>query len=949
MSHLSRDELERLDTLVSEYLLFRSYKQTQHQLFLDKRSPIKQSNIAERNQRTTIQRFLNALDGGDYPRMLTLWDTYISSKIGTVKSTALNAESRDAEFMVNLCCAIYPFRAEVIERAGSSVVAAKVAARSMTIFNHFLKTRGARLVQQGQEFVAYRNLHKIPFPPQHPHFAHLFTSEWYSETRNRVINFLEKFFAPEDEPVLCSLYTRIGSRSEDELKEVFRRRERKLLRFSRSLFSLSNDLLCALEDGKEVNKGFLVSFRQKFDSFQEVLQPDAVFDQDMGILQGGSPGLHGNGNVNAVDNEPVGVRSQQQGDWSSIGTKSRQRFDGKLLDYNAISRDIAFLLHQVGASIDNILTKGRGISTGDAVVYCHTAMQGTVLLQAMVHSILRPDKEFQTDAALNMAVLVLCRSDVLGLRQSVEGEASIADAGDLVDVESRTASKFLFFLARVAKQIPPFDQRRRGHHTDKGESEDEDDTEYDNYEVSDNEEGPESSQRQRLPAYERLLTAGELVAEYLCRVVVAMGCSKPGQLYLSSSGVHLTIALTQLLGALPLPDFAGTSSIDIYALGGEDEDGNIPVRPRSGNGICSWVIMALVTLVSDTKSHQLAVIKNGGIRWLATALGHFVSDVYTEIREDEGCFPSSLKPYPSTGSEPTGADGRRPLNSSLFEMCLSLLSILLSSEDAQRSLVSTNVMQRETEGLTGALLLLCMKPGIKEDHAMVLVNTLKRLLREVTTKDAVKTTNEATLLKRAVDESAIMSIPESEAKALLTILDSEDAYEGADIGGVAFNSGEIMGSIRTVQTQLSENIILDRYINGAISGLGFLMRYSRKDGAPRPLFDERYEPEERFFNETQVALESPRAPFKPKGKKPKPPPELKSRPRILRTPDGSSIPNKDDHGLEMDGEEEEEEDDIPDINALGEDGDDDERDDEGDDDDGEEDDDDEDEEEDEDD
>ena len=49
-----------------------------------------------------------------------------------------------------------------------------------------------------------------------------------------------------------------------------------------------------------------MSFRQKFGSFQEVLQPDAVFDQDMGILQGGSPGLHGNGNVNAVDNEPVG-------------------------------------------------------------------------------------------------------------------------------------------------------------------------------------------------------------------------------------------------------------------------------------------------------------------------------------------------------------------------------------------------------------------------------------------------------------------------------------------------------------------------------------------------------------------------------------------------------------------------------------------------------------------
>ena len=325
-SHLSRDSLERLDSLVSEYLLFRSYKQTQAQLFMDKRSSTKRSDTDARNARNQIMRFLSALDGGDYPRMVTLWDTYVGSKIGTVKSTALNAEARDAEFIVNLCCAIYPFRAEVIENAGSSNVAAKVAARSMVIFKHFLETRGARLVQPGQEFEVYRKLHKIPFPPQHPLFSHLFTEEWYDRARERVITFLEKFFAPNDEPVLCSLYAKLGSRSEEDLKAVFRRRERKLLRFSRSLYSLSSDLLRALEEGKEVNRDFLTSFREKFESFQEVLQPDAVFDQDMGK------------NDSVRDDQMSEESSRKQDEWSALAVKSRQRFDGKPLDYNAVAR-----------------------------------------------------------------------------------------------------------------------------------------------------------------------------------------------------------------------------------------------------------------------------------------------------------------------------------------------------------------------------------------------------------------------------------------------------------------------------------------------------------------------------------------------------------------------------------------------------------------------------------
>ena len=53
-------------------------------------------------------------------------------------------------------------------------IAAKVAARSMTIFKHFYESRGNGCAQQGSEFYSYRGLYKIAFPPTHPLCKDLF-------------------------------------------------------------------------------------------------------------------------------------------------------------------------------------------------------------------------------------------------------------------------------------------------------------------------------------------------------------------------------------------------------------------------------------------------------------------------------------------------------------------------------------------------------------------------------------------------------------------------------------------------------------------------------------------------------------------------------------------------------------------------------------------------------
>jgi len=889
-ANLKPQELERLDTLVSEYLLFRSFKQTQQQLFLDKRSPATKLNgddAAARNQRSIIQRILNALDSGDYPRILTLWDTYISQKIGTVKSTLLNAEARDSEFLVNLNCAVYPFRSSVIQQAGTPEVAAKVAARSMAMFKHYVETRGVRLVQRGEDFAAYKHLFKAQFPPSHPQFQHLFSEQWYSDSRQKIITFLEKFFAPEDEPVLCQLYQKLNSRSESELKAVFRRRERKLLRFARSILTLSNDLLSALEGGKKVEKSFLASFRSKFTSFQEVLSPDMAFDDDMrdpaaalfkqearhgsphnspGAAQRFSPGKRNSPDRdNQYEEEGEGERAELS--LSLLASKVKQRYDAKVLEYDAMSKDLVFVLHQVGDEVEGLLTRGNALSGADAAVICQAAMQGAVLLQGLVQSVLRQDKEFHPEAERNSAVLALSHADIFGLRKALKGDFISEIGSDGISLESRSITRFLSLLATSLRRIPAF-------------------------------KPDPNAPNPHLPPHERLLTAAEIVAEYLCRLVTAMGMSRNGLAYLHTSGVHLTIAMTSFLVALPLPDFNPKTSI--YAVG--ESSSRVPVRARSGNAISSWCLMALTTLVGGCKPHQLAVVKNGGLAWLSKALGHFVRDFQDKIRSED---PDAADPPNIQAMQVSDSTS----SASLFELCLFLLLTVLESLDAQRMLVSSLSMQREAESLLGALLLLCVKPGIAEDHVQVIRSVVNVLLREVTTREACREMRELALLKSTLADGAMLSITEAAGNELLQLIAS-DSYNN-DSSDTAMSTEEIMKTVWAAQIILPESSILSRYIGGAVSGVSFLMRYSKRGSAPLPLFNDRWEPESQPSNSPQrdrakfndeIPVKHGLAATPPKGERRKNT-EMRSRPRILRTPNGSQIPTNEDHGMELPQEE----------------------------------------------
>ena len=883
---LGQSELEKLDQLVSDYLLFRSFKHTQQQLFLDKRQPLLgHREQSGRHLRDTIQRILNALDNGDYPRLVTLWDTYVTQKIGTVKSTLIAVEAREAEFLANLLCSIYPFQSEVIQSAGSPAVAAKVAARSMGIFKHYLESKGNRLaLQKDHEFFAYRNVHKIAFLPSHPQYKHMFAEEWRRSTRERITRFMEKFFTPTDLPVLCTLFERLTTKTEAELKEIFRRRERKLVKFSRSMYTLSNDLLTALESGKTVDKAFLVGFRGRFNNFAEVLEPDRDFEEEMDGPGGGEDG---------IDSPMAGSPIHQQQDRVGAAARGGSRFPsphktsppGKLkimhkiadlghLDYVSMARDIAFMSSEVGTELNGLLTRDFLLSLADATVKSQVAMQGCVLLSALEEYITRPDKEVKSQSSRNSSVTALCRADVLGLRTATTQSTFVDISSGSIGLESRSITRFMFSLAEATRKIPEAPLAARRDHDGMA------------MELS----------PAKLPPYEKLLLASEVIAEHIFRLIAAISSAPAGIAYLHTFGVRLTAAFADFLVALPVHPSESASD------GDSSLDGAPLTSKRGGARIKTWCLMALVVMAGQSKTNQLVVLKRGGMSWLSKTLAFYIIDAQQHVldsaqaidAEDAGTLfdPRQIS---ELSISTVGEAGK------FFEMALSLLGIIICSPEAQRYLVGSLNMQRETESLVGGLLLLAVTRGRTEYQASMIISILQVLLRELSTRELVKTAKETTILRKCVSQGIQMSIDFEIAKMLLGAIDStaptiEDANATSDLS-------EILDSVAALQMSLPISQMFSDYASGmTATGLTFLLRYTSSAGRI-------FAGEERSYEEQDGRLRSPpiqvNRQFKDGGAGfgAEPPPasqnQPKMQPTLPRTPSKSGNPRFISHGREI--------------------------------------------------
>jgi len=109
-----------LDDLVEDYLRFRLAPRT---LISFQNEKITNSSDPEKSH--IKERILSAFSNGNYPILLQLWDSLVIKYLPS-RSLGIVAESNKVEFLINIHCAIFPFRTEVLHKAKEPDIAARV-------------------------------------------------------------------------------------------------------------------------------------------------------------------------------------------------------------------------------------------------------------------------------------------------------------------------------------------------------------------------------------------------------------------------------------------------------------------------------------------------------------------------------------------------------------------------------------------------------------------------------------------------------------------------------------------------------------------------------------------------------------------------------------------------------------------------------------------------------
>lgn len=121
----SPPDFARIDRLVEEYT---SYRQKTEKLSAD----------------DIVERVMKYFDSGDYPNILYMWDNHVSLMLEAADPHDVH-EANVSEFYMHIHCATCPFRQSFIRDMPNPGAAAKIAARSMTIFKHYVETKGKTL------------------------------------------------------------------------------------------------------------------------------------------------------------------------------------------------------------------------------------------------------------------------------------------------------------------------------------------------------------------------------------------------------------------------------------------------------------------------------------------------------------------------------------------------------------------------------------------------------------------------------------------------------------------------------------------------------------------------------------------------------------------------------------------------------------------------------------
>jgi hypothetical protein len=676
-----------LDEFVSEYLLFKNCKQS-HELFTTEKDYFKSPTSIE-EQKLVISRIVSAVVNGEYTTALTLWDTYVIS-------SSQNQEADSAEFIMNLFCAIYPFRSDVIKSAGNPKIASKVAARQMTIFKHYIESKGYDLVQQDSAFASYRGLPKIAFPPTHPAFKHLFTQEWMRNAILKISQFLDKYFQSTVEPQLCKIYkhsnNNINNNEEIKLNMALRKKSEKTLKYSSSLCDLTNQLMEQLDDGNTPNQDFLNAFRVNFEMLREVIQNPNISpkrgDKNNNIIPdikfkspSSKPLLNADGSGLLITPRTTPVRNSNN-------------------EYDIKAKDLSSICLHLQKILDSLRTGEKRFVIEDALQAHEVAINGSLLIRDVIDLILGHDQDNQANTAKDYIGSELIRVDILGL------------------VNFTSGCSFISSLAQTLQQLP-YNSKKNPSFI---EERDDDDS---------------------FSSFEKVLASCEILTEYLCRLAICIASTTVGAKYLSSrastnfSGGLIDILSSLLSNSKPYPSTNTPRSSNIEDEYEDDfeNDGNDykpieVIESRSGTNICTSCLMTLALMSSYNKNCQIYMIKKDCMGIISRLFNNFYN------------------------TKKNNNNNNKQISSSL-QLTYSLLLIELSLENVEsiRYLVSSSTKMKETENFIKLILNLVISSDDNREyfenmHSTQAVNILKKFFNEEKElRQAAKETNSVEKLR----------------------------------------------------------------------------------------------------------------------------------------------------------------------------------------------------------
>ena len=799
------EKIAELDQLVHSYLQFRQCDASAT-AFVETKKPnvhaaVKANKKTAKNnhQPPVADRILAAFDDGDYPLLLSLWETFIvqpaldrlaSSSTSSSSSvpSALEEQRKNAEFLCNLHCAIYPFRADVMRRAGSPDVAATVAARAMTIFKHFMETRGHDLIHKGHPLHKFRGVHKIAFPPTHPNCKELFASAWVPTARDEVRAFLDAFLAsasPSDHlPALYKIFLSgttggapsptkslttlstagpetgdadAASTSTSTALLAYKEREEKLVRFSQAIIDITSDLLRAIEAGGPLDSEFMANFKEKFDYFRNA-------------LPGGEP--------LSASTKKQSPKVRLSGDDVDAGrpparVKDKEVVDASALRYDDIAADLHSKVHEVEnylAEAVNPTNAAPGADDGDAPVrldpavkakYAVTsATQASLLACHLARLVVRPDKDLQPKAARDAAVsgLVLC--DILGIvGPSRTAPSSLADTvadADVAGSPDKAALDGSGTGTGSGTGLVVLGSRLR------------------NEGVLGYVEALRSYLRTPPPpaAAAGVHEAALCLAESLFRLVTALGSSAVGATYLRQYGFDLTAQTVKLLAALPASfSLKRDGSVLLRGSSSSSSSSDRSDVPSSAQALSStrlWCQMALIVLTgaatTDTatatasaKGVQTLTVRHGGLEWLTEALQSLLlailaaayathpavlAAVAAEGGGDEAAVGAAALALDAAAGEEGGGVGGFSITDpptatatvpqellTWLDVTLGLLFVSVRAPATHRLLVSTAVVQAKAQALLQTLVHLVTLPHVTKTQADLVLLTLTVLVR----------------------------------------------------------------------------------------------------------------------------------------------------------------------------------------------------------------------------